>query len=111
MSNLGFIKDGATVQLKGVILRDPIKTVTACVAAGGQGGAIEVWSGGTSGTLLARVEVPHTGGWTTWREIVAPVSDGKQGRHDLTLVFRGEADYLFNLDWIRFNSARSMVVK
>jgi xylan 1,4-beta-xylosidase len=111
MSNLGFIKDGAMVELKGVILRDPIKTVTACVAAGGQGGVIEVWSGGKSGTLLARLEVPHTGGWKTWREIVAPVSDGKQGQYDLTLVFRGDADYLFNLDWIRFNSGRTMVAK
>jgi xylan 1,4-beta-xylosidase len=108
LSSLGFIKDGATVEFKGVVLRDLVKTVTACVAAGGQGGVIEVWSGGTAGTLVARLEVPHTGGWKSWREIMAPVSEWKPGRYDLTLVFRGDADYLLNLDWIRFDTAKSM---
>jgi len=106
--SVGFIKNGATLELKGVIVREHTKTVTACVACGGRGGIIEVWAGGTSGKLLARLEVANTGGWKSWKEVAAPVSGWQPGKYDLTLVFRGGDDFLLNVDWLRFDSDKSI---
>jgi hypothetical protein len=108
--SVGFIKNGATLELKGVTARELAKTVTACVSCGGPGGVIEVWAGGTAGKLIAKIEVGNTGGWKNWKEVAAPVSEWKPGKYDLTLVFRGNGDFLLNLDWIRFDSDKGMAV-
>ncbi|QYK48251.1 MAG: ThuA domain-containing protein [Phycisphaeraceae bacterium] len=78
---------------------DGVRAIRVRIASATRGGVIEARLGGVKGQLIGIIEVPTTGGWTTWQEIEAPVvSPG--GTHDLWLVFRGGPGYLFNLDWI-----------
>ena len=78
--------------------------VTCRVASGGQGGAVEFHAGTPDGPLLARVEVPVTGGWEAWQEITAPLSQPGAGRTDVFAVFVNPGKSgLMNLDWIQFN--------
>jgi cytochrome c len=78
--------------------------VTCRVASGGQGGAVEFRAGAPDGPLLARVEVPVTGGWEAWQEITAPLSQPGAGRTDVFAVFVNPGKSgLMNLDWIQFN--------
>ena len=98
------------------------KQFSARVASGLRGGQIEVRIDSLKGALLARLEVPGTGGWEKWQTLSADIenqmvndqmvngkwSDGQMvngkwsnGKcHDLYLVFTGrKGPKLFNFDW------------
>jgi cytochrome c len=78
--------------------------LTCRVASGGQGGWIEFHAGTPDGPLLAKLDVPVTGGWETWQEITTPLAAPPTPRTDVFAVFvnpgRGG---LMNLDWVRFD--------
>ncbi|WP_377268633.1 glycoside hydrolase family 3 C-terminal domain-containing protein [Peterkaempfera sp. SMS 1(5)a] len=51
---------------------------------------LELWAGSPgSGTALARITVPSTGGRYAWTSVTAPLSERPSGVHDLHLVLTG----------------------
>ncbi len=76
--------------------------ITASSAAAG--GTIEVRLDSLDGALLATVEVPSTGGWSTPTTTTAEVARAR-GQHDVFLRFRGGAGELLRLH--RFGFAAS----
>jgi beta-xylosidase len=76
------------------------RSFTACVASGLRGGQIEVRTDSLKGQLLARLEVPATGGWEQWKTLTANMTGTVTGTHDLYLGFTGrKGPKLFNFDW------------
>ncbi|SCG37456.1 carbohydrate-binding protein [Micromonospora coxensis] len=69
---------------------------SARVASGTSGGTIEVRSGSPTGELLGSVDVPATGGWTTYRTVSTSLSG--TGTGPLHLVFTGGAGFLLDVD-------------
>ena len=89
------------------------KQFTARVASGLRGGQVEVHLDSLKGELLARLEVPGTGGWEKWQTLSTPIeSQMVNGKcHDLYLVFTGrKGPKLFNFDWWQIEGAQKMLV-
>jgi cytochrome c len=99
---LAFINDGSWVCWDEMNFKN-ITSLGYRVASAGLGGRIEVRRGSPTGALISTANVPVTGGWQTWVDITAPVTD--PGTTDKTcFVFRrnpGDKS-LFNLNWIDF---------
>jgi hypothetical protein len=116
------------------------KQFTARVASGLRGGQIEVRLDSLNGPMLARLEVPGTGGWEKWQTLSAPLQllpsvtsfpnrsnsaiaqggekeasprGGMEGAatHDLYFAFTGrKGPKLFNFDWWQIEGEQKMVV-
>ena len=106
------------------------KQFTARVASGLRGGQIEVRLDSLKGEMLARLEVPGTGGWEKWQTITADIHNSKfiiqnsksstlnsqlstlnSQSHDLYLVFTGrKGPKLFNFDWWQIEGAQKTLV-
>ncbi|WBC16728.1 carbohydrate-binding protein [Micromonospora sp. WMMA1998] len=69
---------------------------SARVASGTSGGTIEVRAGSATGPLLGSVDVPATGGWTTYRTVSTSLSGAGSG--PLHLLFTGGTGFLFDVD-------------
>lgn len=79
------------------------RTFTASVASALRGGSIDVRIDSIDGKLIARVDVPHTGGWEAWQTVVADLFSPVEGVHDLYFVFHGRKGVkLMNFDWWQF---------
>ena len=79
------------------------RTFTASVASALRGGAIEVRIDSLNGKTIARLEVPHTGGWEKWQQEVVDIRVPVAGVHDLYFVFRGRMGVqVCNFDWWQF---------
>jgi glucose/arabinose dehydrogenase/PKD repeat protein len=103
--NLAFINDGSWVCFHEMNFEN-ITAVTYRVASAGLGGRIEVHRGSPSGPMISTANVPITGGWQTWVDVTAPITD--PGTTDKTcFVFRRNPgdQGLFNLNWIEFAGA------
>ena len=94
------------------------KQFSARVASGLRGGQIEVRIDSLKGALLARLEVPGTGGWEKWQTLSADIENQMvngqmvNGKcHDLYLVFTGrKGPKLFNFDWWQIEGAQKSLV-
>ncbi len=76
------------------------RTLSARVASGLRGGQIELHADSLNGTLLARIEVPATGGWENWQTLTAELNSVPTGIHDIYFAFTGrKGPKLFNFDW------------
>ena len=89
------------------------KKFSARVASGLRGGQIEVRIDSVKGQMLARLEVPGTGGWEKWQTLSADFQKQVNGTHDLYLVFTGrKGPKLFNFDWWQIEGTlKSLVVE
>ncbi len=74
-------------------------SVLVRAASASANGTIEFHTDSAAGPVLATAPVGNTGGWQTWKTIVAPVS-GASGLHKLFAVFENAAS---NLNWFKFN--------
>lgn len=75
----------------------------ASVASALRGGAVEVHMDSISGPLVARLDVPGTGGWEDWKTLEADAVTEVPGVHDIYFVFKGrKGPKLFNFDWWEF---------
>lgn len=78
----------------------------ASMAAGLDGGVLEVHVDSVQGPRLAVIEMPRTGGWQSWRSFTVLVEAPVQGIRDVYLVFKGKnlspGRELFNLDYWQF---------
>ncbi len=76
-------------------------TVTTRVASGGSSGTIEYRLDAVAGPVVATVRITPTGGWTTWKDVTAPVSN-VTGKHRLHLTFTGPGGDFVDVNWFRF---------
>ncbi|MGB6429079.1 MAG: carbohydrate-binding protein [Candidatus Acidiferrales bacterium] len=114
--DVGFASDGDYAVYKNVDFGTGVSTVAvrlACLQDNGQGnggghcgGALEFHLDSNTGTLVASVTVPSTGGWETWQTTSPANVSGASGVHDLYVVFSAPASgttSLGNINWFRFN--------
>ena len=89
------------------------KQFSARVASGLRGGQIEVRIDSVGGQMVARLEVPGTGGWEKWQTLSADFQKQVSGTHDLYFVFTGrKGPKLFNFDWWQIEGTlKSLVVE
>ncbi|MEU9786336.1 PQQ-dependent sugar dehydrogenase [Streptomyces phaeochromogenes] len=78
---------------------------TARVSSAGAGGTIEVRAGSPTGTLLGTATVPVTGGWETFQDVTAGLSNRPTGSTSLHLVFKGGSGALFDVDEFSFTTS------
>jgi Beta-xylosidase len=82
------------------------KTFSASLAAGLDGGILEVSADSVGAPKLATVKVSRTGGWQTWQTFTVPVAGQITGIHDLYFSFKGQnltaGRELFNFDYWLF---------
>ncbi|WP_127500482.1 PQQ-dependent sugar dehydrogenase [Actinoplanes solisilvae] len=101
---LGDIQNGESVRHHAVSLKG-ITGVLARVSSGGGGGTVSFRLDSPTGTEVARVTVPSTGGWDNYREITAPVTRPDDNTHDLYIVFNGGSGAILDLDSYTFLGA------
>jgi glucosylceramidase len=110
--DVGFASDGNYAVYKNVDFGTTgVTGVTARLAClqnpGNCGGTLEFRLGSSTGTLVASVTIPSTGGFQTW-QTTQPVNvvAGTTGVHDLYVVFKAPASgttALGNVNWFKFN--------
>ncbi len=71
------------------------------VATDTPGGVIAVHLDRLHGPLVAKLQVPATGGWRNWTNVAAPLY-GLTGRHKVFFKFSG-SNHLFNVEQFRLN--------
>lgn len=81
---------------------------TASMAAGLDGGILEVRLDSVKGKVLSTISLPRTGGWDKFKTFTSEMKEKVTGKHDLFLYFNGQnitaGRELFNFDWWKFNS-------
>ena len=95
------IHNGDYIKLQNVDFgnRQP-ESFSVRVASGLRGGQIELRADSLGGVLIARIEVPSTGGWEEWRTLSTRELTKVTGTHDLYLKFTGrKGPQLYNFDW------------
>ncbi|MFE9909887.1 PQQ-dependent sugar dehydrogenase [Streptomyces clavifer] len=100
---VGTIDNGDWISFEPYILGNAT-SLTARVSSGGSGGTLEVRTGSPTGTLLGSAAVPVTGGWETFRNVTANLTDRPSGTTTLYLVFKGGSGSLFDLDDFTFST-------
>jgi glucosylceramidase len=101
--DLGYITAGSYAAYNHVDFGASVSKVTIRTASAGNGGTAKLYLDGKTGTPIATVTLPVTGGWQTWEDVTAAVSDAS-GVHDLYVVFSGggTTDSISNVNWIQF---------
>lgn len=108
------INNGDYIKVKGVDFgaAPGATSVSLRVAAASGGGKIELRLGSLSGTLVATCAVDATGGATTWKTVVCPLSGQATGQQDLFFKFVGNGGQdLFNFNWWQFNKGGAATFK
>ena len=107
------IHNGDYIKLQNVDFSQNVpKQFVARVATGLRGGQIEVHIDSIKGQLLAKLEVPATGGWEKWETLSVDFSEKANGTHDVYFVFTGrKGPKLFNFDWWEIKGLQSLVVE
>jgi glucose/arabinose dehydrogenase len=78
---------------------------TARVSSAGSGGTLSVRTGSPTGPVLGTATVPVTGGWETFTEVSANLSNVPAGTVTLYLTFAGSGTgYLFDMDAFSFGT-------
>ena len=101
--NVGWINDGDWLRFDDVNLSG-ITNMDARVASKFTGGTVEVRTGSATGTLIGSIDVNNTGGDQNWTTLNTSISNAS-GTQDVYLVFTGGNGYLFNVNWIEFNTS------
>ena len=81
-------------------------TFTASLAAGVDGGILEVRLDSIKGSVLTSISLPRTGGWDKFVNFTSKLKAEVKGKHDLYFCFNGQnitaGRELFNFDWWKF---------
>jgi len=82
------------------------KSFSASLAAGVDGGILEVRLDSVSGSIMSSIKLPRTGGWDKFKTFTSELSIKVTGKHDVYFCFNGQnitaGRELFNFDWWRF---------
>ncbi|MEW2262930.1 carbohydrate-binding protein [Streptomyces sp. NPDC047853] len=101
---VGHIENGDWISFQPYALGNTT-AFTARVSSAGSGGTIEVRAGSPTGTLLGTATVPVTGGWETFQDVTAALSNQPTGSTTLHLVFKGGSGSLFDVDEFSFSTS------
>ena len=82
------------------------KSFSASLAAGVDGGILEVRLDSISGSIISSIQLPRTGGWQDFKTLTSPLKQEVKGKHDIYFCFNGQnitaGRELFNFDWWTF---------
>ncbi len=95
--NVGYIENGDHIMFRTVDFEDGGRSFTANVASTVEGASIEVYIGSMSGTPVATLAVPNTGGWQNYTEVTCNMAT-VSGTQNIYLKFVGGESYLCNID-------------
>ncbi|MGZ3119451.1 carbohydrate-binding protein [Streptomyces sp. H62] len=101
---VGHIENGDWISFQPYALGNTT-AFTARVSSAGSGGTIEVRAGSPTGALLGTATVPVTGGWETFQDVTAALSNQPTGSTTLHLVFKGGSGSLFDVDEFSFSTS------
>ncbi len=101
--DLGYLSPGAYTVYQNVDFGTGVTEVSVRTASAGNGGTATFYLDSLTGTQVATVALPVTGGWQTWQTVTATAS-GASGVHDLYLVFTGggASASIANVNWFQF---------
>ena len=101
--DLGYLSPGAYTVYSNVDFGKSVSQVNVRTASDGGGGTATFYLDSMSGTPIATVSLPVTGGWQTWTTVNAPVT-GASGVHTLYVVFSGvgTSTSIANVNWFQF---------
>jgi len=81
-------------------------TFTASLAAGVDGGVLEVRLDSIKGSVLTSISLQRTGGWDKFINFTSKLKAEVKGKHDIYFCFNGQnitaGRELFNFDWWKF---------
>lgn len=101
------IRVGGYIKVRAVDFGKGASEFSASVAAGVDGGILEVRLDKIDGTKIAQIEIPRTGGWEEFKTLTTKISESVSGVHDVYFVFQGKnitaGRQLFNFDFWKFN--------
>ena len=101
------IRVGGHIKVRAVDFGKGASEFSASVAAGVDGGILEVRLDKIDGTKIAQIEIPRTGGWEEFKTLTTKISESVSGVHDVYFVFQGKnitaGRQLFNFDFWKFN--------
>lgn len=100
-TNLDFLVDGDWSSYSNIDLTG-MNSVKARVASSTLGGDIEVRLGSETGALIATIPVQNTGGDQKWETVNVNI-ERTVGEQELYFVFKGDAGYLYNINWFGFS--------
>lgn len=96
------IRVGGHIKVRAVDFGKGASEFSASVAAGVDGGILEVRLDKVDGNKIAEIEVPRTGGWEEFKTLTSKISESVSGVHDVYFVFQGKnitaGRVLFNFD-------------
>ncbi len=76
------------------------KSFSISAASALRGGTLEVHADSAKGSIIASVNVPHTGGWEKFKTFTTKDVKTPRGKHDVYFVFKGrKGPELFTFDW------------
>ncbi|MBP1619058.1 MAG: glycoside hydrolase family 43 [Bacteroidetes bacterium] len=83
------------------------KSFTASLAAGIDGGILEVRLDSLAGPIISSILLPRTGGWENFKTFTSELKQPVTGKHDVYFYFNGQnitaGRELFNFDYWIFN--------
>jgi arabinoxylan arabinofuranohydrolase len=83
------------------------KSFSASLAAGVDGGILEVRLDSVAGTIISSIQLPRTGGWEKFKTFTSELKQEVTGKHDVYFYFNGlnitAGRELFNFDYWIFN--------
>ena len=95
--DLGYISTGAYAVYNNVDFGSSVTKVSVREASNSTGATATLYLDSPTGTPIATVTLPATGGWQTWQTVTGPVA-GASGVHNLYVVFSSGA----NVNWFQF---------
>lgn len=105
--NAAYLADGDWLRFDNVDLgaAGPLTVSARVASAVGGPGAVELHTGSADGPLLARIEIPVTGGWQSWVTRTADVTTHPTGPQTVFAVMRNSAagDFV-NINWFSFGT-------
>jgi beta-xylosidase len=98
---LTMMRNGDAAAFKYINFENGVDSLTLHVAPGKKGFTINIALDNSWGPSIGIINMPENGNGETYQNLNCKISKVK-GVHALWLVFWGDADDLFKLDWLRF---------
>jgi hypothetical protein len=106
---IGYTFNGSWLAYNSIQFDSTWKLLKLTLAAGSEGGRIELHLDAPNGPLVGKTEVGNTGGWNQWKEMAVPV-EPQTGTHVLYLVIREhEAFVLANAQLHKANDQLAII--
>ncbi|WP_042372114.1 beta-1,3-glucanase family protein [Streptacidiphilus neutrinimicus] len=107
--DVGWISNGDWLKYQGLDFgsSSPLRVLArlASGAPAGVSGAVQFRLDGTSGPVIAEIDIANTGGWQSWQTIPMNLGGAATGVHDLYLTFSsGSSSDFVNVHWFSFSA-------